>query len=170
MLRILPLSISYHLDPAVYPSFRLYPEAVRQTPIRLEADAVTQSIRVSLAETRYPALVICEFTQCPIWIRIPDVCCVLDPVVYPQFNLYPAASGVLRETTDFERTPTHCSAGYPMFNICKSVLLPSLGPPLICARSCHISALLHLSVRLEFGCLYDFGIRDDGHTPCSNNC
>ncbi|TFY51524.1 hypothetical protein EVJ58_g10516, partial [Rhodofomes roseus] len=120
-----------------YPFFNIYPEAAG------ESSHTQHQVRVTLCETRYPALEIYPAVY-PFFHIYPEVVreaslnlkrevrvTVADtryptldiyPAVYPHFKLYPAVSGATTTIVEHRTFSSGTTTRYPVFDICESPL------------------------------------------------
>lgn len=118
-------------DPATYPSFEIYPGYV-VGPQENSMKSLTVNLNVT-----YPSIELCmlfSFT----YARMQFIC-LLDPAVYPHFNIYPAkpaktsdpsnkpvVSAVSTMAPSYRSVVVKLEYNYPIFNLCKSLNYPTL--------------------------------------------
>ena len=100
----------FPLDPPAYPVFDLYPA----TPSRTDYES-SKSISNRL-DAQYPMLNICPLFSMRVYTEIIDVAMILDPAVYPHFNIYPSPEAEV-QSPDYG-VNIALDARYPILKLC----------------------------------------------------
>ena len=124
-------SCSHFEDPAVYPYFDIYFRSQQQTTI-IDIEEVP---KLNAEKVNYPYLVICK----KILSQLREIITLLlDPPVYPNFDMYPTLAGLVAEEACDDisvKLPTL----YPTLEICKGTALAKRYRLIAFTRSSRVS-------------------------------